>query len=46
VIFNTHLLHMALDNKTTTVRKSIIYAYSHYCDEALRLFQPALAGES
>ena len=30
VIFNTHVLHMALDNTSDTVRKSIIYAYSHY----------------
>jgi ectoine hydroxylase-related dioxygenase (phytanoyl-CoA dioxygenase family) len=30
VIFNTHLLHMALDNQSNTVRKSIIYAYAHY----------------
>lgn len=30
VIFNTHVMHMALDNKSDTVRKSIIYAYSHY----------------
>lgn len=30
VIFNTHTLHMAQDNKTQKVRKSIIYAYSHY----------------
>ena len=30
VIFNTHVLHMALDNRSDTVRKSIIYAYSHY----------------
>ncbi len=30
VLFNTHVLHMALDNTSDTVRKSIIYAYSHY----------------
>jgi len=30
VIFNTHVLHMALDNRSDKVRKSIIYAYSHY----------------
>jgi phytanoyl-CoA hydroxylase len=30
VIFNTHTLHMALDNASQRVRKSIIYAYSHY----------------
>jgi ectoine hydroxylase-related dioxygenase (phytanoyl-CoA dioxygenase family) len=30
VIFNTHLLHMALDNDSPLVRKSLIYAYSHF----------------
>lgn len=30
VIFNTHVLHMALDNNSEAVRKSIIYAYSHF----------------
>jgi phytanoyl-CoA hydroxylase len=30
VVFNTHLLHMALDNKTSLPRKSLIYAYSHF----------------
>jgi len=30
VIFNTHVLHMALDNRSNRVRKSIIYAYSHF----------------
>jgi len=30
VLFNTHLLHMALDNTSPTVRKSLIYAYSHF----------------
>ncbi|MGQ3002507.1 MAG: phytanoyl-CoA dioxygenase family protein [Hydrogenophaga sp.] len=30
VIFNTHVMHMALDNTSDVVRKSIIYAYSHY----------------
>lgn len=30
VIFNTHVMHMALDNTSDTVRKSIIYAYSHF----------------
>jgi phytanoyl-CoA hydroxylase len=29
VLFNTHLLHMALDNTSPKTRKSIIYAYSH-----------------
>lgn len=30
VIFNTHVLHMALDNNSDAVRKSIIYAFSHF----------------
>jgi hypothetical protein len=30
VLFNTHVLHMALDNRSTQVRKSLIYSYSHY----------------
>ncbi|MBY0455817.1 MAG: phytanoyl-CoA dioxygenase family protein, partial [Gemmataceae bacterium] len=30
VLFNTHVLHMALDNDSPVVRKSLIYAYSHF----------------
>jgi phytanoyl-CoA hydroxylase len=30
VLFNTHLLHMALDNTSPKPRKSLIYAYSHF----------------
>jgi len=30
VLFNTHLLHMALDNTSPMPRKSLIYAYSHF----------------
>ncbi len=30
IIFNTHVLHMALDNDSPLVRKSLIYAYSHF----------------
>lgn len=30
VLFNTHVLHMALDNSSDKVRKSLIYAYSHF----------------
>lgn len=30
IIFNTHLLHMCQNNDSDRVRKSIIYAYSHY----------------
>jgi len=30
VLFNTHVLHMALDNTSPKVRKSLIYAYSHF----------------
>jgi ectoine hydroxylase-related dioxygenase (phytanoyl-CoA dioxygenase family) len=30
VLFNTHVMHMALDNTSPKPRKSIIYAYSHF----------------
>lgn len=30
VLFNTHVRHMAFDNRTTRPRKSLIYAYSHF----------------
>jgi phytanoyl-CoA hydroxylase len=30
VLFNTHCLHMALDNTSPKTRKSLIYAYSHF----------------
>jgi ectoine hydroxylase-related dioxygenase (phytanoyl-CoA dioxygenase family) len=30
VLFNTHVLHMAFDNNSPLVRKSLIYAYSHF----------------
>ena len=30
VLFNTHVLHMALDNTSPLARKSLIYAYSHF----------------
>ena len=30
VLFNTHVLHMALDNESGLTRKSLIYAYSHF----------------
>lgn len=30
VLFNTHLMHMALDNTSPIARKSLIYAYSHF----------------
>ena len=30
VIFNTHVLHMALDNDSPSVRKSLFYAYSPF----------------
>lgn len=30
VLFNTHVLHMALDNDSPSTRKSLIYAYSHF----------------
>lgn len=30
VLFNAHVLHMALDNFSPNVRKSLIYVYSHF----------------
>ncbi len=30
VLFNVHVQHMALDNKTDMPRKSLIYAFSHF----------------
>lgn len=30
VLFNTHVRHMAFDNRTSRPRKSLIYAYSHF----------------
>lgn len=30
VLFNTHVLHMAEDNRTEHVRKSLIYTYAHF----------------
>ena len=30
VLFNTNLLHMALDNRNQEVRRSLIYSYSHF----------------
>jgi len=30
VLFNTHCLHMCLDNKTLVDRRTLIYAYSHF----------------
>jgi ectoine hydroxylase-related dioxygenase (phytanoyl-CoA dioxygenase family) len=30
IVFNTHLLHMALPNSSQHVRKSLIYSYSHF----------------
>lgn len=30
ILFNAHVLHMALDNRSPYVRKSLIYVYSHF----------------
>jgi hypothetical protein len=30
VLFNTHVLHMAEDNRTDRVRTSLIYTYGHF----------------
>lgn len=41
VIFNTHVMHMALDNKSGRVRKSIIYSFSHFWMKQYRSAIPA-----
>lgn len=41
IIFNTHVLHMALDNTSAHVRQSLIYAYSHFWLKAGRTGAPA-----
>ena len=30
VLFNTHVLHMALSNRSQAIRKTLIYSYSHF----------------
>jgi hypothetical protein len=30
VLFNVHVRHMALDNRSSRIRKSLIYSYSHF----------------
>lgn len=30
VLFNVHVRHMALDNRSARIRKSLIYSYSHF----------------
>lgn len=30
ILFNVHVLHMALDNTSPFIRKSLIYSYSHF----------------
>lgn len=42
IIFNTHVLHMALDNASGKVRTSIIYAYSHFW---MKQSSSAIAGD-
>ncbi|QYF92004.1 phytanoyl-CoA dioxygenase family protein [Massilia sp. PAMC28688] len=44
IIFNTHVMHMALDNKSATVRKSIIYAFSHFWMKQYKSAIPADLG--
>lgn len=41
IIFNTHVMHMALDNTSGKVRKSIIYAFSHFWMKQYRSAIPA-----
>lgn len=41
IIFNTHLLHMALDNDSGRLRKSIIYSFSHFWMKQARSAVPS-----
>jgi phytanoyl-CoA hydroxylase len=41
VLFNTHVLHMAEDNRTDRVRTSLIYTYGHYWMKAYPSAVPA-----
>lgn len=41
IIFNTHVLHMALDNDSGRLRKSIIYSYSHFWMKQARSAVPS-----
>lgn len=40
VLFNTHVLHMAEDNRTEHVRTSLIYTYGHFWMKAFRSASP------
>lgn len=41
VLFNTHILHMAEDNRTPHVRTSLIYTYGHFWMKAYPSASPA-----
>ncbi len=41
VLFNTHVLHMAEDNRTTSIRTSLIYTYGHFWMKAHPSASPA-----
>lgn len=41
VLFNTHVLHMAEDNRTEHVRKSLIYTYAHFWMKAYASAAPS-----
>lgn len=41
VLFNTHVLHMAEDNRTEQVRKSLIYTYGHFWMKAYASAAPS-----
>jgi len=41
VLFNTHVLHMAEDNLTQRVRKSLIYTYGHFWMKSHRNAAPS-----
>jgi phytanoyl-CoA hydroxylase len=41
VLFNTHCLHMCLDNKTQKDRRNLIYSYSHFWVKQFAGAQPS-----
>lgn len=43
ILFNTHVLHMAEDNRTQQVRKSLIYTYGHFW---MKAYPSALPSDS
>ena len=41
ILFNTHVLHMAEDNRTSQVRTSLIYTYGHFWMKAFPSASPS-----